>query len=208
LFSWCPGRPIATKDLTLQQAAQLGVALARIHVASDSFVTTDSRYVLDERLLLERSLQQMRPALDLASPEDVDFIENCATEVANRLHVFDAGPGGWGIIHADPQTMNCHFTPEGAVNFFDFDHCGYGWRVYDIAYSLRHTNAVSTGEQIRAAVIEGYESVRSMSQAEHEMLVTIGQAAWIREGTAAGHGLPPKKLIRLLQDPYGPWNSW
>src|SRR5262249_54605790 len=125
----------------------------------------------------------------------------------DRLRGFDPGPGGWGVIHGDPQVLNCHFTPDGAVNFFDFDHCGFGWRAYDLAYCLRHTNAAGEhrGAEIRSAVIDGYESVRPMNQTEHDMLPIVGRAAWIREGTAAGHGLAPKKLIRLLQDPYGPW---
>lgn len=207
LFSWCPGRTIDTKDLTLQEAARLRAALAAIHVGADSFATRHSRYVLDERLLLERSLQRMRPALDRASPHDASFIENCAVQVADQLRVFDPGPAGWGLIHGDPQVLNCHFTDDGMVSFFDFDHCGFGWRAYDIAYCLRHTNAAGDrrGEAIRLAVIDGYDSVRRISQSEYRMLPTLGQAAWIREGTAAGQGLPPSKLVRLLQDPYGPW---
>ncbi|MBO0812772.1 MAG: phosphotransferase, partial [Microlunatus sp.] len=191
LFIWCPGRTIDTKDLTLQEAARLGAALASIHVGADTFVTPYSRYVLDERTLLERSLRRMRPALDRASPGDARFIENCAVQVGDRLGAFEAGPAGWGVIHGDPQALNCHFTGDGSVNFFDFDHCGFGWRAYDIAYCLRHTNAAGDrrGEEIRSAVIAGYDSVRPLSQAEYQMLPTLGQAAWIREGTAAGQGL-------------------
>ena len=44
-----------------------------------------------------------------------------------------------------------------------------------------------------------------MSDAEHQMLPILGQAAWIREGAIAGYGLPPSKLVRLLRNPYGPW---
>lgn len=207
LFSWCPGHTIDTKDLTLQEAARLGAALASIHVSADSFVTQHSRYVLDEQTLLERSLHQMRPVLERAHPDDASFIESCAAEIADRLRGFDPGPAGWGVIHGDPQVLNVHFADDGTVNLFDFDHCGFGWRAYDVAYCLRHTNAAADGrgEEIRLAVIDGYESVRRMSPAEYQMLPTLGQAAWIREGTAAGQGLPPSKLIRLLQDPYGPW---
>lgn len=207
LYSWCPGRTIDTKDLTLPEAARLGAALASIHVGADSFRSPHSRYLLDEQTLLTRSLQRMRPRLDRACPDDASFIESCAAQAGDRLRVFDPGPAGWGVIHGDPQVLNCHFTDDGAVRFFDFDHCGFGWRAYDIAYCLRHTNAAGErrGEEIRSALVDGYNSVRPMSQAEYQMLPTLGQAAWIREGTAAGHGLPPSKLVRLLQDPYGPW---
>lgn len=93
LFSWCPRRPIGTTDLTLEQAARLGVAIARIHVASDSFVTRYSRYVLDAVLLVEQSLERMSPALDLASPDDLDFSETRAAQIGAQLRAFVAGPG-------------------------------------------------------------------------------------------------------------------
>jgi Ser/Thr protein kinase RdoA (MazF antagonist) len=207
LFSWCPGRPIDTKDLTLQDGARLGAGLASVHVAADSFVTRHGRYCLDEETLVERSLQRMRPHLRRADPDDARFIEDCAAQVSDRLRAFEPAPTGWGLIHGDPQVLNSHFTNDGTVRFFDFDHCGFGWRAYDIAYCLRHTSAAGEGraEGIRSAVINGYESVRPMSDAEHQMLPTLGQAGWIREGTAAGHGLPASKLVRLLRDPYGPW---
>lgn len=207
LFSWCPGDTIDTKDLTLSEAVRVGAALASIHVGSDSLVTSHSRYVLDGQTLVERSLERMRPALDQAGPDDARLIENCAAQIVDQLRAFQPGPAGWGVIHGDPQVLNCHFADDGTVNFFDFDHCGFGWRAYDIAYYLRHTNAAGErrGEEIRSAVIEGYGSVRPLSPAEQQMLPTLGRAAWIREGTAAGQGLPPSKLIRLLHDPYGPW---
>ena len=209
LFSWCPGRPIDTKDLTPAEAASLGTALASVHVAADSFVTTHSRYSLDAGLLLDRSLERMRPVLEHAHPDDAGYIEDCAVRIRERLAGFDPGPSGWGVIHGDPQVLNCHFIPDGSVSFFDFDHCGFGWRAYDIAYCLRHTNAVDDhrGEAIRSAVLAGYRSVRPLSDAEYQLLPTLGQAAWIREGTATGQGLPPARLTRLLRDPYGPWEG-
>lgn len=207
LFSWCPGRPVDTKDLTLRQAARLGAGLASLHVGADAFVTDHSRYRLDLSTLLDRSLQRLRPMLQRADPDDARFIEDCARRIRERLNAFDPGPGGWGLIHGDPQVLNSHFTDDGAVTFFDFDHCGFGWRGYDLAYCLRHTSAAGDprADEIRSAVLDGYGSVRPLTDAEYELLPTLGQAAWIREGTEVGHGLPASKLAALLRDPYGPW---
>ncbi|GAB3747176.1 hypothetical protein [Microlunatus parietis] len=54
-------------------------------------------------------------------------------------------------------------------------------------------------------MIGGYNSVRPLTDAEYELLPTLGQAAWIHEGTEVGHGLLASKLARLLRDPYGAW---
>ncbi|MFC7624942.1 phosphotransferase enzyme family protein [Microlunatus sp. GCM10028923] len=208
LFSWCPGQPVSANDLTLPQAERLGTALALIHAAADDFVSEHSRYSLDLATLLDRSLQRLRPTLQEADPRDVRFIEDCAVRIRERLGAFEPGPGGWGLIHGDPQALNIHFTDDGSVRFFDFDHCAFGWRAYDLAYCLRHTSADDDrqGETLRAAVIGGYTSVRPLTDAEQELLPTLGQAAWIHEGTEVGHGLPATKLARLLRDPFGPWD--
>lgn len=45
-------------------------------------------------------------------------------------------------------------------------------------------------------MIDGYESIRPLNRAEHDMLPTIGRLAWIREG------LRSKALVKRLDDPY------
>ena len=51
---------------------------------------------------------------------------------------------------------------------FDFDHCGYGWRAYDIAVFLG-----SMPLEIGAAFLEGYQSLRRLSAAEIAAIPTF-----------------------------------
>ena len=206
LFSWACGQPIDSEHWAPEAASRLGHALATIHVAADSFTTTYSRYRLDESTLLDRSMERMRGQLERADPEIVAFIKQQVAEIRRQLQDFDPGPGGWGIVHADPQSLNIHVTGDAAT-FFDFDLCGLGWRTHDIAYALRHTGAENdpAAQRRRAAFLDGYRSVRQLAEAELEMLPTSGRAAWVREGTETGHGMPPDKLAMYLRDPYLPW---
>ncbi len=176
LFSWCPGRPINIEALTHEEGVRLGAALAAIHVGADTFATPHSRYSLDAETLLNHSLERMRPALAQADSEVADLIESTAIQVGDQLRDFSRGPARWGIIHADPQVLNCHYTDHGTVGIFDFDLCGFGWRTYDIAYCLRHTGPIGDprAESIRSAVLAGYEKVRPLSDAEHQMLPILG----------------------------------
>lgn len=206
LFTWAPGQPLDSGRWAPEAASRLGHALATIHVAADSFTTTYSRYRLDESTLLDRSMERMRSRLARADPTIVAFIEQQVAEIRQRLQNFDPGPGGWGIIHADPQSLNIHVTGD-VVTFFDFDLCGLGWRTHDIAYALRHTGPENdpSAQCRRAAFLDGYRSVRQLAASELKMLPTAGRAAWVREGTETGHGLPPSKLAMYLRDPYLPW---
>lgn len=166
--------------------------MAAIHVAADQFATTHSRYRLDEETLLDRSLRELAAELAAAAPADVATIEHYAGEIRTRLGDFDPGPTGWGLVHGDVYWANLHFDERGNITIFDFDLCGYGWRAYDLAYYYTRVPAA-----VRAAALDGYESVRPLIDAERDMLTTFGRLAWIR-----ADGRPMSRLAQLLRDPY------
>ena len=62
---------------------------------------------------------------------------------------------------------NVHFLGNH-FTIFDFDHCAYGWRAYDLA--------ISSGlrKECRDSMIEGYESVRPLSDAERASIQDLG----------------------------------
>ena len=68
-----------------------------------------------------------------------------------------------GLIHADLHLGNALFWRDD-VRVIDFDDCGFGYWLYDIAvalWELRHRNDY---EQFRAALIEGYTQHRSLTR--------------------------------------------
>lgn len=171
LFTWAPGKP---KHSTLSQVFRVGATLAGIHLAADSFQTTYRRYRLDLSTLLDRYMGNL--GLDRLSAREVRFVRRHIAEIRRRVAAFDPGPNGWGIVHGDVQELNYHFD-EDRITFFDFDLCGYGWRAYEVAVYYTRIR-----REQRGAFIRGYESVRPLTAAEHDMLPTFGRLAWIREG--------------------------
>ncbi|MFD2082749.1 homoserine kinase [Actinopolymorpha cephalotaxi] len=193
LFSWAPGAPPGKP--TVDQAYVIGRTLAAIHVTADLHTPRHPRYHLDEAAKLDRPLAELDEAIRGASPEDEETIRHHAAEIRANLASFDPGPTGWGIIHADIQPHNYHFDAGGRggdITVFDFDLCGYGWRAYDLAYCYTRT-----GEPQRSAMLDGYQSVRTLSDAERSMLTTFGRLAWI-----AHDGRPVARLAQLMRDPY------
>lgn len=183
LFSWAPGRP---GEGSMKRVRLVGETLARIHVASIGFTSPYGRYHLDQANLLDRYLAKLRPdALQAA------VIEEHAAEIRSRLATFDPGPTGWGVVHGDVQSLNFHFTADDRITFLDFDLAGYGWRIYDVAYYVTRIR-----EQHRRAFLDGYESVRPLTDAERDMIPTLGRLAWIREEIGA------TELVKRLRKPY------
>lgn len=188
LFTWAPGRP---GDGTPERVRLLGETLAAIHVAADTYQPAHSRYTLDERSLLDRFVRQLEPSLQRDDPADVAFVEENIADIRRRIRTFDPGPGGWGVVHGDVQSLNIHFTGDDQITFLDFDLCGYGWRAYDVAYYYTRIP-----ERLREPALRGYESVRPLNDSERDMLPTIGRLAWIREGCRS------KALVKRLRAPF------
>jgi homoserine kinase type II len=188
LFSWAPGKPGVDTE---QNARRVGETLAAIHVASDTFQTGCSRYALDERALLDLPLEKLESSAGEADARHLGFIRGEVSRLRQRLRTFDPGPGGWGVIHADPQVLNIHITEDGQITWFDFDICGYGWRAYDIAYYYTRIPA-----HLRDPVLDGYQAIRPLTDAERDMLPALGRAAWVWEC------IEPAELVEKLKDPY------
>ena len=69
------------------------------------------------------------------------------------------GPGKVGLIHADLHLGNALFCRDD-VMVIDFDDCGFGYWLYDIAVSLWELRHRNDYEQLRAALLEGYAQQR------------------------------------------------
>ena len=73
-----------------------------------------------------------------------------------------------GLIHADlclGQEGNVLFH-KGQARPLDFDDCGFGYWVYDLAVPLAHWQTAPQWAIYRQALLEGYAKVRPLPRAE------------------------------------------
>lgn len=75
----------------------------------------------------------------------------------------------YGLIHADIVRENV-FVRKGAVAFIDFDDCGFGFRLFDLATTLLRNRREPSYPALRAALLEGYGAIRPAAWAEFEHL--------------------------------------
>ena len=71
------------------------------------------------------------------------------------------GPEVVGLIHADLHLDNALFVRE-EVGLIDFDDCGFGYRLYDIAVALWELRGRDDYESFRAALVAGYTEHRPL----------------------------------------------
>src|SRR4051794_7489995 len=99
---------------------------------------------------------------DLLSPSDAVVVERALDVVRGTTRTLGSRSGGFGLIHADLHQENVlHVgTTAGAI---DFDDCGWGFHLYDLAVPLSELTARPRYPELRKALLEGYAARRTLA---------------------------------------------
>lgn len=167
LFTHAPGTPLHDGTLTTEQWREFGSGIARMHLEMDAFRTSHDRYRLDERILIERPLATLAPyAGSGRAAADLAELGRLGERLTGEIRRLRAIGGAYGIIHADLHRGNAHIDGDGRFVTFDFDHCGFGLRAYDLIALYRGPDSPEEDRGRWAAVLAGYQQIRPLSQSE------------------------------------------
>ncbi|WP_421760232.1 phosphotransferase enzyme family protein [Devosia sp.] len=89
-----------------------------------------------------------------------------------RLHAYGTDIDRFGLIHADMRLGNL-LVDEDQVTLLDFDDCGFGWFLYDLAASL---SFFETSPQVPALIrswLTAYMQVRPLKTEDVAMIDTL-----------------------------------
>ena len=123
--------------------------------------------------------------------EMADALEALAAQLHEVLAAYGTGADRFGLIHADMRLANL-LVDGDAVALIDFDDCGFGWRMYDLAAGLSFIEMRPDLDALIAAWLEGYRTVAPLSAADvaivKPMILTrrLTLLAWI-----GSHGETP-----------------
>ena len=82
-----------------------------------------------------------------------------------------------GLIHADLHLGNAVFEGE-RVKLIDFDDCGTGHRLYDVAVALWEQRDLNDYDAFRAALLDGYRSARDIDVTHLDGFIALRQFAF------------------------------
>lgn len=117
-------------------------------------------------------------------------LEQAANVIRQRLDAFGNGPERFGLIHSDLRLANLLET-GGETRVIDFDDCGLGWFLYDLASALSFIETRPDVPDLVEAWLSGYRSVSDLSAAEEAEIPTfillrrMTLLAWIGSHPAA-----------------------
>lgn len=177
LFTYAMGT-VATGDLDTTQAHLLGQTVAKIHRCSQEFYSPFNRQPLTLDYLLDDSLAIIVPFLK-PNPQDLNELLEIATQIKQKLENLPINSPYWSVCWGDPHSGNVHFTTDNQLTLFDFDQCGYGWRIFDVAKFLQVSMQGGLSRRVREGFIQGYEAVETLTTSEMDSLQALTQTAYI-----------------------------
>jgi len=183
LFHWTTGR-FLSRTSSPGHLHRVGELMARLH---------------DHATHWERPAGFVRPRVENLNPlqqeRDDDFDETVAARAIQAiasvstpkqgavvaaviekvwavLQGLGEGPADFGLIHADVHQWNYLFH-NGQVGVIDFDDCGYGHWLYDLAVTLYCLTDRPDFAALRNAFLSGYRRSRLLSSEQERHLETF-----------------------------------
>ena len=164
LLSWLPGQPMGRSGQPLalrgparaQLFAAIGAQMARLHSLTDGWTPPpgftrpawDSDGLLGEVPLWGRFW-------DIGTAADRAIL----AAFRDRARAMLATDLDFGLIHADLVNENV-LVGGGHVHFIDFDDCGWGYRVFDMATTLYKAVDEPDFAALQVALVAGYAAQR------------------------------------------------
>jgi Ser/Thr protein kinase RdoA (MazF antagonist) len=189
LFRWLPGR-FLDDGLTPSHLARVGAFMARLQNSASRFRPPEGfvRGRLDNLYGKPRGITETQARQQLDNPEDeataIRWVtETCSSEdgrlvekLIRRIRTVQRslgqGPDSFGLIHGDLHQENYLFH-QGQVRAIDFDDCGYGYYLYDMAVTLFNVRFRENTPQLQKAFLTGYRSIRPLTAEQEQYLQTF-----------------------------------
>lgn len=183
LFAWLPGR-FLDRRLGVAQVEAVGRFAAQLHAAAFTPPPGFGRKTWDLATLLGGDPGIDREAIRaLLKPGEGRVIAAVCASLEKAFTDLGRGPQTWGLIHADLHPGNLLFA-GGEVGAIDFDDCGWGVYLYDLAVALAELRPHPEYPRLRPALLRGYRQGRDLPAALEDHLDTfiagrlLGLAIW------------------------------
>jgi Ser/Thr protein kinase RdoA (MazF antagonist) len=178
VLRWMDGRIMegSAKPVHLRR---LGGAMARLHVQADGW-TPPSDFVRIswdyETFFGDGMVYGETPAADCWTLLPAQVRARFAS-VAARMADIMGRVGDWGLIHADLHLGNTVFD-RADVKLIDFDDCGHGYRLYELAVAVWELRDEPYYPAFRDALVQGYREHRDVDVTHLDDFIAVRQIAF------------------------------
>lgn len=117
-----------------------------------------------------------------------EIIEQASQLIQKRLKQYGRTQQNFGLIHADLRLSNL-LIEQNQIKVIDFDDCGFGWHLHDLASALSFIEDKPIVPQLVNAWIRGYQDILPFTDSDLEeidtfiMMRRIQLLAWLTSHT-------------------------
>ncbi len=178
LLTWVPGR-FAQRKRTPAILREMGRLMARLHQQASQYRIPKAfvRPRWDHRGLFGRDAQT-QVGWDRLTRGQERIFETVAERVGEIVERLGPSRDVFGLIHGDLIFENVAFH-HGQACPIDFDDCGFGYFLYDMAILLDRIEMRENYTALRAALLEGYRSIRPLAVEHEAYLDLFVLARWV-----------------------------
>ena len=183
LMRWLDGR-FSDRRLTPAQLRRVGALEAHLHDHAESWApppgfqrprvdtVTDAGKIASIAGSAAASFPGDHPTRDdaerclrlveaLISADAAALVADALDPVRETTRRLAQTPGSFGLIHGDLHSENFLFH-DGAVRAIDFDDCGWGFHLYDLAVTLWELEERPRYCELRDALLDAYAERRAL----------------------------------------------
>jgi Ser/Thr protein kinase RdoA (MazF antagonist) len=174
-FAPIPGQELQPGDDLARHFAPLGEITARLHLQARQWAPpadfTRKRWDVDTILGPKPHWGHWRQGQGL-DPQGAALLDRATETLATRLHAYGTGPETFGLIHADLRLANVMVHGD-TLTAIDFDDCGFGWWVYDLAAALSFIETDPRLPDLIACWVAGYTRVAPLTPQDRAMIPAL-----------------------------------
>lgn len=186
ILTWLSGEPVGKTGQELVAAdrtglfREIGRQMARLHEISDAWqpptgftrCSWDRAGLLGDDPLWDRFWEN--PTL---SETDRALFERLRHQADHDLALIEKDLD-YGLIHADLVRENVMVDADG-LQLIDFDDGGFGFRLFDLATTLLKNLDEPDYPDLRAALTDGYLSVRQIDLTALDLFIFLRSATYV-----------------------------
>jgi Ser/Thr protein kinase RdoA (MazF antagonist) len=198
LLRWIPGER-KTNNFSLSEVFSLGSYAAKLHRHAEQYPTPEGfvrpRWDWDHLFGISSPLWNIGEIV--FSKDEMNVLKVTAERVRQELQAIGEPRDAFGIIHRDLHPGNL-LSHEGTLYAIDFDHCGWGYYLYDLTMSyMALARFGNRCKDMREALFEGYQRERPIPDdywKHFEIYHAMGLVTRILPALGSFRNVPPDKV--------------
>lgn len=174
-FARIDGQELQPGDALARWFGPLGEITARLHLQSRQWTPpagfTRKRWDVETILGPDPHWGHWRQAQGLDAKGEA-LLARATDSLAAKLNAYGTGPEVFGLIHADLRLANLMVDAD-TLTAIDFDDCGFGWWVYDLAAALSFYETDPRLPDLIARWVEGYTRIAPLPAEDRAMIPSL-----------------------------------